>query len=109
MENAALGARGFWIWRGVYSVVAVASMRWYQAAIEKMEKKILSAGSRIREREVESQEWRDVVVTCIIIMCRQKLKARGKSNRQRLPAFLRSLIWIGTQKWDDGDRFFRSG
>ena len=92
------------------SIVAVASMRWYQAAIiEKMEKKILSAGSRIREREVESQEWRDVVVTCIIIMCRQKLKARGKSNRQRLPAFLRSLIWIGTQKWDDGDRFFRSG
>jgi hypothetical protein len=44
MGNAALGARGFWNWRGV-------EFRWYQAAIEEMEKKILSAGSRIREWE----------------------------------------------------------
>jgi hypothetical protein len=82
------------------SRVAVASMRWYQAAIEEMNKKILC-------RDLRMRKWRVVVVTCII-MCRQKLKARGKSNRQRLPAFRRSLIWIGTQKWDDGDRFLRS-
>lgn len=52
----------------------------YQAATEKFSTRL----SRY-------SEWRDVVVTCIIIQVQAEVDGGG-----------RSLIWIGTQKWDDG-------
>jgi hypothetical protein len=54
-------------------LAAVAAMRWYQAATEKTQKDFLGL---VEIREPESGD----VVTCIIIRCRQKLTARGKSK-----------------------------